>query len=244
MSSPIEHNRRKRQAEDDVEEDNSQANSSPIPSSPPLPSSPAIPYADEEEEIHNDVADLNPSEDEEEGVDLMDDMERDYRANEKEDRYDISNIDDEEYEEMDIGDRRKIDERLNRNDMIFGRERGADNMYLDDGSERDEELNEFGLPFQRRRRRRYEDEDDAMLADEDIEPFNEELSLESLTDVKAASITEWILQPAVSRSIARELKSFLLEYTDEKGRSVYGARIRTLGEINSESLDLLLQLKC
>lgn len=238
MSSPIEHNRRKRQAEDDVEEDNSQANSSPIPSSPPLPSSPAIPYADEEEEIHNDVADLNPSEDEEEGVDLMDDMERDYRANEKEDRYDISNIDDEEYEEMDIGDRRKIDERLNRNDMIFGRERGADNMYLDDGSERDEELNEFGLPFQRRRRRRYEDEDDAMLADEDIEPFNEELSLESLTDVKAASITEWILQPAVSRSIARELKSFLLEYTDEKGRSVYGARIRTLGEINSESLDV------
>ena len=42
----------------------------------------------------------------------------------------------------------------------------------------------------------------------EIDPFNEELSLESLSDVKAPSITEWILQPAVSRSIARELKSF------------------------------------
>ena len=45
------------------------------------------------------------------------------------------------------------------------------------------------------------------MDDVEIDPFNEELSLESLSD-ESSSITEWILQPAVGRSIARELKSF------------------------------------
>lgn len=64
-------------------------------------------------------------------------------------------------------------------------------------------------PFKEEERRQQHDEDqDDMMDDIEIDPFSEELSLESLTDVKAPSITEWILQPAVSRSIARELKSF------------------------------------
>lgn len=244
MSSPISR-RKRRQIEDDDDEDSVQDHSSPLASSPQLPpSSPAVPFGidEEEEEIHDDVADLNPSEEEEEegAIDLMDDMEKDYRRKDSEDHYDTSNIDDAEYEELDIGARRKIDDRLNRNDMIFGdRSRGGTQAFLDNESDQEmDQVNEYGLPIQRRRRR-YDDDDILDAAEEDdIEPFNEELSLESLSDIKAPSITEWILQPAVSRSIERELKSFLLEYTDDKGRSVYGARIRTLGEINAESLEV------
>lgn len=240
MSSP-----RKRQAED---EDLGSDRSTPsLASSPQLPpSSPAIPFEEEEEEIHNDVIDLNPS-DEDEGEDLMENLEADYRRNDGQDHYDLGdgNIDDEEYEAMDAATRRKIDEQLNRRDELIGGlapgNRSRSQAFLDDGDDDDhmDDVNEYGLPIQRRRRRRqYDDENDEFMNDVDIDPFHEELSLESLADVKAPSITEWILQPAVSRSIARELKSFLLEYTDDKGRSVYGARIRTLGEVNAESLDV------
>ncbi|EGV60675.1 MCM DNA helicase complex subunit [Yamadazyma tenuis] len=239
MSSPTR-NPRKRQVDEDDEVLSD--HSSPIPSSPPLPSSPSRPFEDEEEEIHDDIQDLNPS-DEEDGEDLMENIEGDYRINEAQDQYDLGdgNIDDEEYEELDAATRRRIDNQLNRRDELMSRGgRSRSQAFLDGDDDGDDEgrLDQYGLPIQRRRRRQLEEEGDGMDELEEIDPFNEELSLESLSDIKAPSITEWILQPAVSRSIARELRSFLLEYTDEKGRSVYGARIRSLGEVNSESLEV------
>lgn len=239
MSSPTR-NPRKRQVDED--EDMVSDHSSPIPSSPPLPSSPSRPFEDEEEEIHDDIEDLNPS-DEEDGEDLMENYEGDYRRNEAQDHYDlgVGNIDDEEYEELDAATRRRIDNQLNRRDELMGgnnRSRSQAFLDVDGEDEGEDQLDQYGLPIQRRRRRQLDDEGETMEDLEEIDPFNEELSLESLSDIKAGSITEWILQPAVSRSIARELKSFLLEYTDEKGRSVYGARIRSLGEVNSESLEV------
>ncbi|EDK36250.2 hypothetical protein PGUG_00348 [Meyerozyma guilliermondii ATCC 6260] len=236
MSSP---NHRKRQADDG---DAAGRSSPSIASSPQLPpSSPAIPFADEEEEIIDDVHDLNAS-DEDDGEDLLDNLEQDYRRNESQDHYDLGegNIDDEEYEELDAATRRRIDQQMDRRDDFMGRtnDRSRRQAYMDDDEDDDVgEVDQYGLPVQRRRRRQYDDHDDMMEGFE-IDPFNEELSLESLSDVKAATVTEWILQPAVSKSIARELKSFLLEYTDEKGRSVYGAKIRTLGEVNAESLEV------
>lgn len=239
MSSP-----RKRQA-DDHQSDLSSGELTPSAGSSPQlpPSSPAIPFADEdEEEIHDDVLDLNPSDDED-GEDLMENMENDYRQNAQQDTYDLGdgNIDDEEYEAMDAATRRRIDAQLDRRDDILNstrsQGRGRHQAFLDDLEPEDDTFTQDGMPTQIRRRRHHGEggPDDFM---DDIDPTHQELSLESLADIKGPSITEWILQPNVSRSIARELKSFLLEYTDEKGRSVYGARIRTLGEVNSESLDV------
>lgn len=253
--------RRKRQAiDDDDDDDNLERSSLHQPSSPPLrsspqllPSSPAIPFdtaLDDDDEIdeivHNDVQDLNPSEEEEDGDDLLENLEQDYRANPEQDHYDLGdgNIDDTgDYEEMDAATRRRIDEQLNRRDAILNNaNRSRRGAFLDDDDDDDEEedsMGQFGLPIQRRRRRQHQDEDqDDMMDDVEIDPFNEELSLESLSDVKAPSITEWILQPAVSRSIARELKLFFLEYTDANGDSVYGNKMRTLGEVNAESLEV------
>ncbi|KAK6460114.1 DNA replication licensing factor, MCM2 component [Scheffersomyces coipomensis] len=274
MSSPTPspiRNRRKRQADDDDDDQNnynrSQQPSSPILASSPQalpPSSPAavfddaVDVDDDEIEVHDEINDLQDEEidgddeDDEEGEDLMDNMERDYIRKDDEDRYDLGdNIDDDEYDAMDPSMRRRIDEQLNRRDNLLNiNSRSRKQAFLDYGDEDQDDdedgafggqLDQYGLPIQRRRRRRHDDdmeggEDD--IDDIEIDPLNEELSLESLTDIKAPSITEWITQPAVQRSISRELKSFLLEYTDDKGRSVYGARIRTLGEINAESLDV------
>ncbi|KAI5948893.1 MCM2 [Candida theae] len=274
MSSPpynskSSRNSRKRQNDDGDANIEDHHRSSPVhqPSSPPvasspehhqeqhLPSSPAIPFDaglddDEDEEIQNDIADLNPS-DEEDGDDLMENLENDYRANPEQDQYDLGdgNIDDtQEYDEMDAATRRRIDEQLNRRDAILNNaNRSRSGAFLDDEDEDGEGvdglegIDQYGLPIQRRRRRQqqqHDEEHDDMMDDIEIDPFSEELSLESLTDVKAPSITEWILQPAVSRSIARELKSFFLEYTDVNGESVYGNKMRTLGEVNAESLEV------
>ncbi|RCK62790.1 DNA replication licensing factor MCM2 [Candida viswanathii] len=259
-SSSRNHNRRrKRQATDDDDDDNLERSSLHQPSSPPLrsspqllPSSPAIPFdtaLDDDDEIdeivHNDVQDLNPSE-EEDGDDLLENIEQDYRANPEQDHYDLGdgNIDDTgDYEEMDAATRRRIDEQLNRRDAILNNaNRSRRGAFLDDDDDEEDEedsMGQFGLPIQRRRRRQHQGEDqDDLMDDVEIDPFNEELSLESLSDVKAPSITEWILQPAVSRSIARELKLFFLEYTDANGDSVYGNKMRTLGEVNAESLEV------
>ncbi|ODV83511.1 hypothetical protein CANARDRAFT_238120 [[Candida] arabinofermentans NRRL YB-2248] len=241
---------RKRQIIDDESDEevfasgdqrSSPAAPSSIASSPTnLPSSPALPFEDDEEDneearYFNDIDDVEERLEEETGVDLIGDaMERDYAANEEQDRYDAADLDDNEYEEIDARERRRVDSMLNARDQMM---RGA-NLDLDeddnvDGIPRDE----YGLPIQRRRRRHRYDEDPEDYFD-DVDPLTEELSLEALAEVKAPSIQEWIQMPNVTRSILRELKSFLLEYTDEEGRSVYGSRIRTLGEVNSESLEI------
>jgi DNA replication licensing factor MCM2 len=51
-------------------------------------------------------------------------------------------------------------------------------------------------------------------------------------------LQDWLLHPPVRRTIAREFRTFLLEYTNEVGESVYGARINNLGERNLESLEV------
>lgn len=173
-----------------------------------------------------------------EQYDLIDDnMYADYNINNEKNNYEIDGIDDTEQNELSYANRKKIDAIMNERDRLQGKR----DAYLDEDEDIETaKLDEMGLPIQRRRRRHQYDDNgvDELLSDIDMDPLAEELTLESLGDVKASSYSEWITQPNVSRTIARELKSFLLEYTDESGKSVYGARIRTLGELNSESLEV------
>ncbi|KAF2267390.1 MCM-domain-containing protein [Lojkania enalia] len=178
-----------------------------------------------------DVDDLDEDAEEVEGIDLFaDNFERDYREREN-DAYEGIGIDDEEYEEMDLAARRDITRRLDARDREAWRRMPP--VFLPD----EEEDGLADLMNRRPRRRRVYDEDqDDIDMDGDI--MNEELTLEALADVKASSLTDWVAQPAVARTITREFRSFLTEYTDQQGISVYGTRIRTLGEINAESLEV------
>ncbi|RMZ77593.1 hypothetical protein DV737_g4243, partial [Chaetothyriales sp. CBS 132003] len=125
--------------------------------------------------------------------------------------------------------------RMNRRDQELARRRRMPAAFMPD----DDDDAGVDLTRQPRRRRHAYDEDpDDMDVDDDDNIMDEELTLDSLNDIKAASITEWITLPAVARTIAREFRSFLTEYTDDHANSVYGTRIRTLGEVNSESLEV------
>lgn len=79
-----------------------------------------------------------------------------------------------------------------------------------------------------RTRKQYDepqDVDDAAGAEDD-----EEMPHEQLSDIKANTIAEWIAQPRVRKTIESQFRHFLVTYVDESGTSVYGQRIKTLGE--------------
>ncbi|KAF9882409.1 DNA replication licensing factor mcm2 [Colletotrichum karsti] len=206
-----------------------------------MPSSPPAPFLahggdddediEDEAEIQDDLDDIDEMA--EDDVDLFrEGFEQDYRARE-DDGYDAADIDDEgDFDNMDLGARRRLESQLNRRDREVARRQRIPAAFLP--GEDDE--GDIDLSAQPRRRRHHYDEDPDEDMDADI--MEEELSLEALQDVKAASLAEWVSQPSVQRTIKREFKAFLTEYTDEHGASVYGNRIRTLGEINSESLEV------
>lgn len=209
-----------------------------LPSSPVMP--PSSPFDDDVDEvgfdendeiIREDIDDIDELAEEEAGEDLFgDNMEDDYRRAGEQDTYDAVNIDDDEYDELGAAERRKIDERLNRRDAALGR--GGRNRDLGDAFLEDDDAAE--IPTRTRRRHRYEEqpEDD---------PLTEEMSIEQLADVKTATVAEWVGVPAVARGIATQFRHFLLEFTDAQGRSVYGARIRVLGQDNAESLEVSMK---
>ncbi|KAI4102985.1 MAG: hypothetical protein L6R37_004067 [Teloschistes peruensis] len=231
--------RRKRSREpddDDIVSSSIAAPSSPPPSSPPL----APPDDDDEggldpdDDLIGDIDDVDEMAEDEAGIDLFaDNFERDYRKRE-DDAYVGADIDDEgDYDELDAATRRQLEARLNKRDRELVRQRRMPAAFLQDEDE-DAGLDLTRQP--RRRRHHYdEDQEDEEMADDIME---EELSLETLQDVKASSLTDWVSLPAVYRTIFREFKSFLTEYTDDNGTSVYGTRVRTLGEVNAESLEV------
>ena len=164
---------------------------------------------------------------------FAEDFEKDYATREN-DTYRGRDIDDEgEYDELDLATRRQLEARLNRRDREVARQTQLPAAFLQD-EDNDALVDLTKQP--RRRRHRYDEEPDDVDMDEDI--MAAELSLDALQDVKAASLTDWVAQPAVHNTIAKEFKAFLTEYTDENGMSVYGVRIRTLGEKNLESLEV------
>lgn len=206
------------------------------PSSPPLP---PLEDGDDDDldpdnELTGDIDDIDEMAEDEDGIDLFaDNFERDYRSRE-DDTYGGADIDDEgDYDELDVTARRQLEARLNKRDRELARRRRMPAAFLQD----EEEEGELDLTRQPRRRRHHYDEEQE---DEDMQDdiMEEELSLETLQDVKASSLTDWVALPAVHRTISREFKSFLTEYTDEHGTSVYGTRVRTLGEVNAESLEV------
>jgi len=185
---------------------------------------------EDETELALDIDDADEMAEDEDGIDLFgNNFERDYKSRE-DDQYDARDIDDEgEYDELDLASRRQLEARMKRRDREMARRPGA---FLPDEDEGDLAQLTTGRV---RRRNLYDEDPDEDMQDDIME---EELSLETLQDVKASSLVDWVAQHAVQRTIKREFKAFLTEYTDDHGVSVYGSRIRTLGEINAESLEV------
>ena len=230
--------KRSREPEDDVIASSATAPPSSLPPSSP----PMMPVdgteddegVDLEDDLIGDIDDIDEMAEDEAGIDLFDDdFERDYERRENDTYRGAMIDDDDDYDELDPAARRQLEARLNRRDHELQRRRQMPAAFLQD--EEEDMLMDLTRQPRRRRHRYDEDEDDIEMYD-GID--REVLSLDQLQDVKAASINDWISQPAVTRTIREEFRSFLTEYTDENGVSVYGTRVRTLGEVNAESLEI------
>lgn len=239
--------------------------SPPIPSSSPAPrptprrrdsqsslppSSPPAPFSDTDDSLddRDGVRDIDEDDDEDgEGEDLFaDTVEADYAPNELLDRYSDRDIDDEgDFDEMSVAARRAAEARMNRRDRLerAGKQgtraanRGRAPQFLEDDDMDDEDAlgDDLGVGrMKRRTRRQYDERRDV----DDVDGVDDEIPLEQLSDIKAKSIVEWIANDRVRRSIVKHFRQFLMTYVDENGASVYGQRIRNLGETNAESLEV------
>ncbi|KAI0768718.1 MCM-domain-containing protein [Trametes elegans] len=212
------------------------------PSSPPAPFSDTDESLDERDAIRDVDDDADDADD---GEDLFaEDFDDDYATNELLDRYSDRDIDDEQdFEAMSAAQRRAAEASMARRDRLerggrrgtraAARSRMPDFLQSDDMEDDDAD---GGLlsGMKRRTRRQYDERKDM----DDLEGVDDELPLEQLGDIKAKSIAEWIANERVRRSIVRHFRQFLMTYVDEHGASVYGQRIRHLGESNSESLEV------
>ncbi|KIJ18918.1 hypothetical protein PAXINDRAFT_109366 [Paxillus involutus ATCC 200175] len=212
------------------------------------PSSPPAPFSDTDDSLdeRDAVRDLEDDDAEADAEDLFaDNMEEDYGANELLDRYSDRDIDDEgEFEEVSAAARRAAEAKMDRRDRLErsgkrgGRAaaRSRAPRFLESDDMDDEDALDDGLGVARmkqRTRRQYDERRD--LDDMDGE---DEIPLEQLSDIKAKSIVEWIANDRVRRSIVKHFRQFLMTYVDDNGNSVYGQRIRNLGETNAESLEV------
>ncbi|KAJ9608240.1 MCM DNA helicase complex subunit [Cladophialophora chaetospira] len=236
---PSNASRRKR-ARDEDDDDIMSSSPAALPSSPPL-----LPTNENDDELEDDlepeddligdIDDADEMAEDEDGIDLFgDNFMNDERERQGQETYQGRMIDDDgDYDDLDLASRRQLEARLNKRDRELARRRRMPAAFMADDDD-DAGIDLTRQP--RRRRHHYDEEQDDMDLDENI--MEEELSLETLQDVKASNITEWVTLPSVMKTIAREFKSFLTEYIDASGTSVYGTRIRTLGEVNSESLEV------
>uniref|UniRef100_A0AAV1T7K9 DNA replication licensing factor MCM2 n=1 Tax=Peronospora matthiolae TaxID=2874970 RepID=A0AAV1T7K9_9STRA len=176
---------------------------------------------EEREKAYFSEDDIN---DEEDGEDLVESAELDYRRMETLDRYDTSMLDTKQYGEMDIDTRRAVEDELNRRDAREGR---IAQVFADD------QKMEHDDAHRRRVRRLHEGEEgyDEMGGVADDEEL---MNLEHF-DVP---LREWIATERPRAEIKRRFRNFLNTFADAKGRLVYHEKIVQLAQRNEQSLEI------
>lgn len=147
----------------------------------------------------------------------------DYRPMPGLDRYEMENLDDEDYDGMSEGDRRAAEEEMRRRDRDLGIIRRDDRelFYDEDDGEIDP------------KRRRKIAEKSAAGETDDVDMIE---SIEFLEDTKGYPIKEWVLMVGPRTEVKNRFKSFLRTYTNDKGVYVYKDKIRRMCENNLVSI--------
>uniref|UniRef100_A0A182PM87 DNA replication licensing factor MCM2 n=1 Tax=Anopheles epiroticus TaxID=199890 RepID=A0A182PM87_9DIPT len=186
------------------------------------------PFEDEAEILGDTtVRDEIYDEEEADGEELFgDNMEADYRPAPHLDRYDMDDLDTEDYSEISQTDRAAAEAEMRRRDREAGVHRGDHrDLFYDKSDDEDD------IPRAKRRAAEKaaemggETETDAEMVE----------SIENLEDTKGHSIKEWVSMLAPRTEISNRFNSFLRTFVDEKGHYVYRERIRRMCEQNNSS---------
>lgn len=177
-----------------------------------------------EEEILGDMTIREDNYDEDEdGEELFgDNMENDYRPVPHLDRYEIDELDQEDYSDISQGDRAAAEAEMRRRDRAAGVHRDDRELFYEKSDDEDD------VP--RAKRRAAE-----KAAGGEVEDTEMIESIENLEDTKGHSIKEWVSMLGPRTEIANRFNSFLRTFVDGKGQYVYRDRIRRMCEQNKSS---------
>ncbi|KAJ3132381.1 MCM DNA helicase complex subunit [Physocladia obscura] len=179
--------------------------------------------ADEIDEIED--MDALADEEDDDGEDLFENVEADYRENPRLDRLDARDIDDEDYDQIDADARLIAEERMRRRDREQARSRGLPAAFINDDDDDDRPM------LVRRRHRRGQEQD----MDFDDPAADIALSADDMANVRGP-ISDFVAMEGPRQAIKREFANFLTSFLDDNGTSVYGDQIVAMAEGNRESL--------
>jgi DNA replication licensing factor MCM2 len=208
---------------------------------------------DDGEMLHFSDIELPFSESElSEGEDLMETMEKDYRYDERLDRYDAAMLDETAYQVMDHTARRAAEEVLRRREKERQRGEGRVPMALrglDETDDEDEgrrgEGRGEGMTSARRKRRAEAERaaavrsgllpllPDGLLLDDD---YDDDDALD-LSEPKGP-LREWIVMDRTRHAISKKFWSFLTTFVDKHGTCVYADRVKRMCGHNKSSLEV------
>ncbi|BES93672.1 DNA replication licensing factor [Nesidiocoris tenuis] len=185
------------------------------------------PFEDEAELIGGADDNAQPIDEEEgDGEELFgDNMEADYRPNPVLDRYDDRDLDDEDYDNIDVADRLAAEMALQERDEREGRRRGDRDLLYDESD--DEEAPSRKRKKAAERAATGEVEDEEMIE-----------SIENLEDTKGHSIKEWVAMLGPRTEIANRFRSFLRNTVNARGNYIYKEKIRKMCENNHSSFEV------
>ncbi|XP_055607559.1 DNA replication licensing factor Mcm2 [Uranotaenia lowii] len=181
------------------------------------------PFENEEEILGDTTVREDNYDEDEEGEELFgDNMENDYRPVPHLDRYDLDELDQEDYSDISQGDRAAAEAEMRRRDRAAGIHRDDRELFYEKDDDDDD------VP--RAKRRAAEKAAEGVV--EDTEMIE---SIENLEDTKGHSIKEWVSMLGPRTEIANRFNSFLRTFVDSKGQYVYRDRIRRMCEQNKSS---------
>jgi DNA replication licensing factor MCM2 len=193
----------------------------------------------QEEVVQDYIVEDEDYEEEEDGEDLLDNMEKDYQRIEALDNYGSEGLDDRDYEAMDFDQRRAAEAELARREK-GSRNQGFYGMALDNMEEEEDD--------EARRARRgvfarveQEEEEEEHDSEDDLEA-DDQVNLEAF-DVP---LREWIAQTRTRKEIQRKFRIFLRNFvendeqrmTRRRGNGMYEKKIRTMCASNLSSLQV------
>lgn len=137
-------------------------------------------------------------------------------------------MDDQDYESLDLDQRKIIEAKLRRRDRENLRRQGKlPAAFMDDEEEEDMRLLDGERALERRHRRKHDfDADDENALLDDIIP---DLPDDELLKAKG-TLGEWVANAGPRNLVKKKFRYFLTMFQDEDQEAIYGRKISTLGE--------------
>jgi DNA replication licensing factor MCM2 len=174
---------------------------------------------------------VGDSEDDVDGDDLMDDMERDYEARPELDRYDMEGLDEDDQRELSMTGRMQVDQQLNREERMqqIGRRPGA--LMHEEFDDEDEDMH--NQIRQERLKMLREGGIDHGGPDSGDDP-----NVLDFEDVRGPLFV-WLKKQDVIRYVKRQFEQFIRHYKTDEGVYLYETKIHEMCQNNKQSLEII-----